>query len=143
MYNDLCKRENLSKCPYGCTQNRNESFTGMIQNHVPKANYEGIDILNLGVYDATAHFNAGAIAFLDILKDMNMKPGDHRMKDLLIQNEPRKIHAPYRMSEPQLKRRKIIRHCRKKKQDRNLDKEGTTCEAGGFYSLQEFLSELL
>ena len=30
VYNDLCKRENLSKCLHGRTQNRNESFNGMI-----------------------------------------------------------------------------------------------------------------
>ena len=29
VYNDLCKRENLSKCLHGRTQNRNESFNAM------------------------------------------------------------------------------------------------------------------
>ena len=66
------------------------------------------------------------------LRDMNMEPGDHMMKGLQTQDESRKIHAVYRMSEPQLKRRKNIRHCRKKTQDKNLDKEGPTYEAGGF-----------
>ena len=73
-----------------------------------------------------------AIASLEILKDMNMELGDHIMKGLQIQNESRKIHAAYRMSEPQLKRRKIIRHCRIKKQDKNLVKGGPIYEAGGF-----------
>ena len=95
----------------------------MIWNRVPKVNHVGIDILSLAVYNAIAHFNDGAAAFLEILKDMNMKPGDHMMKGLQIQVESRKIYAAYRMSEPQLKRRKIIRHCRKKKQDKKLDKE--------------------
>ena len=63
---------------------------------------------------------------------MNMEPGDHLMKGSQIQNESRKVHAAYWMSEPQLKRRKIIRHCKKKKQDKNLDKERSTYEAGGF-----------
>ena len=30
VYNNLCKRENLSKCLRGRTENRNESFNGMI-----------------------------------------------------------------------------------------------------------------
>ena len=30
VYSDLCKRENLSKCLHGRSQNRNESFNGMI-----------------------------------------------------------------------------------------------------------------
>ena len=101
VYNDLCKRENVSKCLHRRTQNRNESFTGMI-------------------------WNDGAIASSEIFKDMNMEPGDHMMKGLQIQNESRKIHAAYRISEQRLKRRENIRHCRKKKQDKNLDKKGPT-----------------
>ena len=110
-YHDA-KRNNLS---HGCTQKRNESFNGMIWNRVPKTNHVDIDILTLGVYDAIAHFNDGAIASLEILEDMNLEPGDHMMKTLQIRNESRKIHAAYWMPEPQLKRRNIIRHCRKEK----------------------------
>ena len=122
VYNNLCKRENLSKCLHGRTQNRNESFHGMIWNRVPKANHVSIDILSLGVYDTIAHFNDGAIASLEILKDTNMEPGDHMMKGFQIQSESGKIYTAYRMSEPQLKRRQIIRYCIKEEQDRSLDK---------------------
>ena len=75
----------------------------------------GNDILSFDVYDSISHFNDGAIASLEVLKNMNMEPGDHMMKGLQIQNESRKIHTAYRVYEPQHKRRKIIRHCRKKK----------------------------
>ena len=51
---------------------------------------------------------------------------------LELLNVTRKRRAEYRMSKPQLKRRKIIRHLRKSNQDKNLDKEGPTYEAGGF-----------
>ena len=132
MYNDLCKRENLSKYLHGRTQNRKESFNEMIWSRVPKAYHVDIDILSLGVYDAIARFNNGATAFLEILKDMNIEPGDHMMKGLQIQDESLKIHATYRMSEPQLKRRKIIRNCRQKKQDENLDKGGPSYDGGAF-----------
>ena len=104
----------------------------MIWSRVPKANHVGIDIVSLGIYDAIAHFNDGTTASLENSKEMNMEPGDHMMKGLRIQDEPRKVHASYWMYEPQLKRRKIIRHCRKKKQNKNLDKEGPTYKAGGF-----------
>ena len=107
VHNDSCKQENLSKYLHGRTQNRNKSFNGMTWNHVPKANHVGIDILSLGVYDAIAHFYDGAIASLEILKDMNMEPGDHMMKGLQIQNKSRKIHATYRMSEHNLKEEKL------------------------------------
>ena len=90
------------------------------------ANHPGIDILNLGVYDSITHFNDGATESLDILKNMNMEPGDHMMKGLQIQNESLKIHTACRISDSQLKIRKLVRHCRKKKQDKNLDKEVLT-----------------
>ena len=92
---------------HGHTQNRNERFNGMIWNRVPKANHVGIDILNLGAYDAIAHFNNCATASLEILKDMNMEPVDHMMKGLRIQDESRKIHAGYRMSGHNLKEEKL------------------------------------
>ena len=51
-----------------------ERQNGMIWNRIPKANHVGINILSLGVYDAIAHFNDGAIASLEILKGMNVDP---------------------------------------------------------------------
>ena len=48
----------------------------MIGNRVPKTSNGITDILSLGVYDAIAHFNDGAIASIEILKDMNMELGD-------------------------------------------------------------------
>ena len=77
----------------------------MIWNRVPKANHVGIDVgidPDLGVYGAIAHFNDGATASLEILKDLNMESGGHMLKGLQIQDESRKIHAAYRMSQPQL-----------------------------------------
>ena len=70
---------------------------------------------------------------LEILKDMKMEPGDHMMKSLQIQDKFCKTHAAYQMSEPQLKRKKIIRQCRKKKHDKNIDNEEPTYKAGGFW----------
>ena len=132
LYNDLYKRENLSKCLHWCTQTSNQSFNGMIWSRVPKANHGIIDILSLSVYDAIAHFNDGTIASLENLNHMNVELRDHMMRDFQIQTESRKIHAAYRMSEPKFKRRKTIRHCRNKKQDKNLNKEATTYEVGEF-----------
>ena len=41
VYNDLCKRENLSKCLHGSSQSINKSFNEMIWNRAPKANHVG------------------------------------------------------------------------------------------------------
>ena len=85
--------KNLSKCLHGHTQNTNKNFNGMIWNRVPKANYVGIDIISLSVYDDIAHFKDGAVTSSELFKDMNMEPGDQMMKDLQIHKGSRKIHA--------------------------------------------------
>ena len=59
IHQSLCKSEMLEKCLHGKTQNTNELFNGMIWNRVPKATHLGLDVLSVGVYDATAHFNIG------------------------------------------------------------------------------------
>ena len=136
IYTDLCKPENLKKCLQGKTQNSNESFNGMIWNRIPKAHHVGIGLLSLGVYDAIANFNDGAIAAYHILKQVGIEPGLHMVHGLNIHNIVRKKRSSYRMTERQLKRRKIIRNLRKKTSDKrnieNIEKEGVTYEYGGF-----------
>ncbi|XP_028412728.1 uncharacterized protein LOC114535641 [Dendronephthya gigantea] len=55
----LSSNELLSKCLDGKTQNQNESINGMICNRIPKNVFVGFDVLELGVYDAVAHFKEG------------------------------------------------------------------------------------
>ena len=52
----------LEKCLHGLSQNRNESFNGTIWNRIPKGTYVGLRQLEIGVYDAIAHFNIGSEA---------------------------------------------------------------------------------
>ena len=132
IYVDLCKPEKLSKCLHGKTQNCSESFNGMIWNRVPKCTHVGLNVLSVGVYDAIAHYNYGEKATLDIFKEMNVEPGLFTITLCAGINRKRKRHSVYRMSADQQKRRKVIRHLKKKVQDKNIDTEGVTYEAGGF-----------
>jgi hypothetical protein len=52
----------------GETQNQNESINGMIWKRIPKNIFVGFDVLELGVYDAVAHFNIGAEGAVNIFK---------------------------------------------------------------------------
>ena len=109
-YMDLCKPEMLIKCLHGKTQNSNESFNGMIWNHVPKSYHVGLNILSVGVYDAIAHFNNGEKATLDVLDYINVEPGIFTKTMCNAINKERKRSAAYRASETVKKRRKILRH---------------------------------
>ena len=71
----MTKSEELAKCLHGQTQNANESFNAMIWKRAPKANYCGLNILKLSVYDAVASFNYGGTAIIDLYSLLNMEPG--------------------------------------------------------------------
>ena len=63
---------------------------------------------------------------------VNVDPGVHMTKSCGVVNALRKRLSAYKVSEPQKKRRKILRHSKKKIQDKNIEKEGPSYEAGGF-----------
>ena len=67
-YDRLSSNDLLVKCLDGKTQNQNESLNGMIWNRLPKRIFVGGNVLQLGVYDAVAHFNMGSRASVDILQ---------------------------------------------------------------------------
>ena len=122
----------LKKCLHGKTQNANESFNGMIWNRIPKATHIGINNISLGVYDAIAHFNYGMKATLNVFKMLNIEPGIYTLQILDNLNKERKRNPLYKISDKYKKRQKLIRHLSKQKQDKNIEVEGTSYEAGSF-----------
>ena len=70
----------LEKCLHGKTQTANELFNEMIWNYVPKATHVGLDVLSVGVYHATDHFNNGEKAALDIMELLKIDPGYYMTK---------------------------------------------------------------
>ena len=58
-------------------QNQNESLNGMIWERVPKEVYVGRETLELGLYDAVAHFNTGAVTVIRIFQALNSPPGKY------------------------------------------------------------------
>ena len=104
----------------------------MIWNRVPKMYHVGMNILSVGVYDAISHFNYGEKATLDVLKQLNVELGLFTTIICGTVNRERKRSAIYRVTESAKKRRKVLRHSKKKQQDKNIEQEGTSYEAGGF-----------
>ena len=104
----------------------------MIWNRVPKATHVGINNLSLGVYDAIAHFNYGMKATLDVFKILNIEPGICTMQICDNLNKERKRNSLYKISDNYKKRRKLIRHLSKQKQDKSIEVGGTSYKAGSF-----------
>ena len=86
------------------------------------ATHIGLDVLSVGVYDPIIHFNNGEKAALDIMELLKVDPGYYMTKSCRSVNMCRKRLSIYRMSEPQKKCQKVLRHSKT---------EGISCEKGG------------
>ena len=116
----------LKKCLHGKTQNANESFNGTIWNWIPKATHVGLSTLGSGVYDAVSHFNYGQKA-LDTIRLLDIDLGIYMTKCCGNIDKKRKHQSIYKALSPKKKRRKILRHSSKKRNDKvaeHLMKQG-------------------
>ena len=81
VYERLSEDDLLARCLDGRTQNQNESLNGMIWERVPKDVFIGSETLQLGVYDAVAHFNIGSKAAVNILHQLGLEPGEFCLEE--------------------------------------------------------------
>ena len=65
----------LQKCLHGKKQSQNEALNGMVWQRVPEEVYVGLEILELGLYDAVAHFNNGLAAVIKLFNALGITPG--------------------------------------------------------------------
>ena len=120
------------KCLHGKTQNQNESLNGMIWQRVPKEVYVGRETLELGLYDAVAHFNIGAVTVIRILQALNIPPGKYTEEGCKLLDQLRVDGAEYKSKASTKKRRKVIRGLKKRKEDKNKQREGVNYASGQF-----------
>ena len=120
----------ISLCLHGLTQNANESFNSMIWKRSPKYRYCSLSKLKLSVYDSIGNFNYGTQASLDTYKLQTVNPGCYTTNVCNELNIRRKYTSGHKSMDSSKLRKKIIRN--KHANDKNVRKEGTTYEAGGF-----------
>ena len=85
--------------------------------------WEGVAIL---------YFNNDKKAALDIMELLKVDPGYYMPKSVRPVSIRRKHSSIYRMSEPQRKTSEVLRHYKRKQQDKNLETEGTLYKKGSF-----------
>ena len=132
VYERLSDDDLLQKCLHGKTQNQNECLNGMIWQRVPKEVYVGRDILELGMYDAIAHFNMGSKTVLKLFELLDIAPGKYTEEGCKLSDKDRVRGAEYKERDASKKRRKVLRGRKKRKEDKKVQAEGTTYAAGGF-----------
>ena len=71
-------------------------------------------------------------AALDTIRLLDVDPGIYMTKSCGSINKKRKRQSIYKILSPQKERRKILRHSSKKRNDKVVEEEGTSFEAGGF-----------
>ncbi|GBN50773.1 hypothetical protein AVEN_36179-1 [Araneus ventricosus] len=95
IFKDLSHPDLLKKCLHGSTQNPNESVNNVIWTRVPKKTFVHIEVLSLGTYDATSTFNIGNVTKLQILKKLNIEPGDYTIQAMKQLDNERLIKVKY------------------------------------------------
>ena len=131
-YVRLSENNLLKKWLHGKTQNQNESLNGMVWQRIPKEVYVGSEKLQLGLYDAVAHFNIGSITVIELFQALGIPPGKYTEEGCRLQDQLR-IHTAQHQSKPSTKkRRKVIRGLKKRKDDKTKQKEGVNYGPGQF-----------
>ena len=77
IYERLSEDGLLETCVHGKTQNQNESLNGMVWQRVPDEVFVGKDVLELGQFDAIAHFNMGDQTVLNLYEALGITPGKY------------------------------------------------------------------
>ena len=132
IYKRLSEDSLLSKCLDGKTQNQNESLNGMVWERVPKGVFVGSEVLQLGVYDAVAHFNIGSRAAIKVFESLGIPPGEFCINECQQLDKIRVLKAEYKFQEKNKTRRRLLRGKRKKKNDKSQEKEGDIYAPGAF-----------
>ena len=122
----------LKKCLHGKTQNANESFNGTIWNRIPKATHVGLSTLCSWVSDAVSHFKYGQKAALDTIRLLDIDPGICMTKS--CGSWKTKHQSIYKSLSTQKNVEKSS-HSSKKRNDKVVEQEGTSYEAGVFWNV--------
>lgn len=131
-YVRLSENSLLEKCLHGKTQNQNEGLNGMVWQRVPKEVYVGREILEMGLYDAVAHFNIGCSVVLKLFDALGI-PSGRFTETGCKQEDQARVHLSQRKSLDNTKnRRKVLRGLKKRKDDKRKEADGVNYASGYF-----------
>ena len=128
---DLQADELLKKCLHGETQNGNEALNSLIWSRVPKNNFVGKNVLEMGVHSAVIHYNDGANGVLNVLKYYGLI-GSVACKKSILANIARVKRMNLKSNNEGKSRRKSLRSNKMVSRDAEQDKKKEFYVAGGF-----------
>lgn len=75
IWQSLTDKSLLRKCQRGATQNRNESWNGMLWSACPKTKFFGKSVVELSAALMCIKFNHGSVMYSQVLREMGIPPG--------------------------------------------------------------------
>ena len=132
IYLRLSERSLLEKCLRGATQNRNESFNGLVWQICPKSGFCSAKTVQIAVALATAWFNDKSQGIENLLDEMGIPKGHFTSVGLARLQREHDRHATRKSSLEIQQRRKKRRRQKKGYEEAIADVEGQTYEPGGF-----------
>lgn len=117
IYHDLTNEDLLERCLGGYTQNTNESFNSCIWKTVPKASFNGMTVLQIGVDIAVTMFNDGKLGLLKIMEEFQMPPGQAALKWVKSSIDQRLLYAERRTLSNTKEARQALRSLRLQEPD--------------------------
>ena len=120
------------RCQKGATQNRDESFNGLVWQLCPKTGFESAATAKTAVSLAVVWLNDGGKWHMSSKKWACPLVFSHTARVIKLLDHGRSAHAAGTTSEKGKRSRKKCRRIRKGIQDQNEEEEGVMYEAGGF-----------
>lgn len=117
---------------HGKTQNQNEALNGLVWQRVSKETYVGRDTLELGLYDAVAHFTMGCKSAIKLFESLDIDPSWNTIDGCTKQDQTRVNEAERKRTTEVKKRRKVLRGQKKRKDDKKKQAEDTMYAPGQF-----------
>jgi hypothetical protein len=124
IFRDLAKPDLLSKCLHGKTQNVNEALNQLIWKRCPKDLFVGSKTVEMGVADAVATYNDGAITIARVLNNLGITPGEFTMGGIRATDNTRIAKADRKILKAAKSRRKVMKQLKKKKHEPGADAYG-------------------
>ena len=135
IFQDLSKKELLTKCLHGQTQNTNEAFNLLIWDRCPKTTFVSKKIVEIAVGSAVINYNSGMLGLEDVYNKLGFFAGSQFYVGASKKDNNRIALARKKSQNDTKKRRKTLRAVKKGYIDLDREKEGgKSYEAGGFSS---------
>lgn len=131
VFSDLSSPQLLKRCLSGKTQNPNESLNSTIWKLCPKTSGCGVKIVKVAVDEAVIAFNEGSKGRLDVMRKMEVIPGENATQGAFAADRRRILLAEKRLNVMVKETRRAKRMAQKKKDESACLKEGNIYEAGG------------